>query len=94
MAFTIKPTGHHVELVKSNSESQEEEEFTPKQQRKIIRHIDRRLIVMLSFMHTVSLIDRGNLGTAAVAGMNKELHLDGMQYVSLFPLAPLYLQEQ
>lgn len=57
-------------------------EFTPEQQRKIIRHIDRRLIVMLGFLHTVALIDRGNLGTAAVAGMKEELRLVGTQYVS------------
>lgn len=52
------------------------------EQRKIIRHIDVRLVVMLGFLHTVALIDRGNLGTASVAGMQKELHLHGTQYVS------------
>lgn len=52
------------------------------EQRKIIRRIDVRLVVMLGFLHTVALIDRGNLGTASVAGMQKELHLHGTQYVS------------
>lgn len=81
MISTEKPAGDHVELVKPTFQSQD---FTTKQKRKVVWHIDRRLIVMLGFLHTVSLIDRGNLGTASVAGMKKELHLDGMKYVSSF----------
>ncbi|GIJ90269.1 hypothetical protein Asppvi_009223 [Aspergillus pseudoviridinutans] len=71
-----------LDLQKPNREDQLEEtrRFTPQEQRKIIWRIDRRLIVMLGFLHTVALIDRGNLGTAAVAGMVKELHLKGTQY--------------
>lgn len=79
MASPEKPTGDHVELVKPSSESQD---FSPKEKREVVRRIDRRLIVMLGFLHTVSLIDRGNLGAASVAGMKKELQLDGMKYVS------------
>ncbi|KAF7170329.1 hypothetical protein CNMCM5623_002773 [Aspergillus felis] len=80
-----KSSNTHVEtfdLQKSNREDQLEEtsRFNPQEQRKIIWRIDRRLIVMLGFLHTVALIDRGNLGTAAVAGMVKELHLKGTQY--------------
>ncbi|KAL5363301.1 major facilitator superfamily domain-containing protein [Aspergillus floccosus] len=65
------------------------DEPTPQEQRRIVRRIDRRLIVMLGFLHTVALIDRGNLGTAAVAGMKEELHLVGTRYstiaVAFFP---------
>jgi hypothetical protein len=56
-------------------------DFSPLEQRKIVHRVDRRLIVMLGFLHMVSLIDRGNLGTAAVAGMTSELHLVGARYV-------------
>ncbi|RAL08057.1 MFS general substrate transporter [Aspergillus homomorphus CBS 101889] len=60
-----------------------------KEERRILHRVDRRLIVMLGFLHTVSLIDRGNLGTASVAGMTKQLHLVGMRYsiiaVAFFP---------
>lgn len=55
------------------------------EQRRIIRKIDLRLILMLGFLHCVCLIDRGNLGTAAVAGMEQELRLVGTQYVSYTP---------
>ncbi|KAF9883376.1 hypothetical protein FE257_003543 [Aspergillus nanangensis] len=68
---------------------EEDGEFAPEEQRKIIHRIDHRLIVMLGFLHTVSLIDRGNIGTAAVAGMKQELRLVGTQYsiiaVAFFP---------
>ncbi|RAH75478.1 MFS general substrate transporter [Aspergillus aculeatinus CBS 121060] len=60
-----------------------------KEERRILHRVDRRLIVMLGLLHTVSLIDRGNLGTASVAGMTKQLHLIGMRYsiiaVAFFP---------
>lgn len=43
--------------------------FTPEQQKKIIRRIDFRLVPTLGFMYAVSLMDRTNLGIAAIAGM-------------------------
>ena len=32
---------------------------------------------MLGFLRTVSLLDRGNVGSAAIAGMLKDLYLVG-----------------
>lgn len=58
--------------------------YSYQEQRKIIRRVDIRLILMLGFLHCVCLIDRGNLGGAAVAGLTKELRLVGNQYVSCF----------
>ena len=43
--------------------------FTPEEQKKIIWRIDCRLVLTLGFMYCVSLMDRTNLGIAAVAGM-------------------------
>ena len=43
--------------------------FTPEEQRKIIWRIDRRLVLTCGFMYCVSLMDRTNLGIAAVGGM-------------------------
>ena len=48
-------------------------EFTPEEQKKIIRRIDRRLVLTLGFMYCVSLMDRTNLGIASVAGMAVDL---------------------
>ncbi|KAF2766555.1 MFS general substrate transporter [Teratosphaeria nubilosa] len=54
--------------------------FTPEQQKAIIRRIDRRLVLTLGFMYCVSLMDRTNLGIAAVAGMSVDLKLIGNRY--------------
>lgn len=42
--------------------------FTPREQRHIIHKIDRRLILGLGLLFAASLIDRTNLGNAAIAG--------------------------
>ena len=46
----------------------EEVEFTPEQQRKILHKVDRRLITVSGLLVAVSLMDRANLGNAAIAG--------------------------
>lgn len=47
--------------------------LTPEEQKKIIWRIDVRLVLTLGFMYCVSLMDRTNLGIAAVAGMAYDL---------------------
>ncbi|KAJ5604961.1 hypothetical protein N7510_010115 [Penicillium lagena] len=58
----------------------EDLEFGYDEQRKIIHRIDRRLIGVLGFLHMVSLMDRGNIGAAAIAGMKQGLDLVGFRY--------------
>lgn len=67
-----KPPG--VEGIEDISErtSTEDEEFTPEQQKKIIRRIDLRLVTMTGLAYCISLMDRTNLSMAAIAGY--ELH--------------------
>lgn len=54
--------------------------FTPEQQRKIIRRIDKRLVLTLGVLYAVSLMDRTNTGIAVVAGMGVDLVLVGSRY--------------
>ncbi len=54
--------------------------FTPAEQTKIIRRIDRRLVLTLGFMYCVSLMDRTNTGIAAIAGMAVDLDLISNRY--------------
>jgi len=55
--------------------------FTPEEQKKIIRRIDRRLVVTVGLMYCVSLMDRTNLGSANIAGMGRDLRLNiGTRY--------------
>jgi MFS family permease len=49
--------------------------FTPKEQRSIIRRIDRRLVVTVGALYCVSLMDRTNMSFANIAGMDAELKL-------------------
>ncbi|KAF2718501.1 retrograde regulation protein 2 [Polychaeton citri CBS 116435] len=57
--------------------------FTPEEQKKIIRRIDRRLVLTCGFMYCVSLMDRTNTGIAVVAGMGVDLVLIGFRYSAL-----------
>jgi len=54
--------------------------LSPEEQKRVIRRIDYRLVLTLGFMYCVSLMDRTNLGVAAVAGMNVDLMLIGFRY--------------
>jgi hypothetical protein len=54
--------------------------FTPAEQMKIIRRVDRRLVLTLGFLYCVSLMDRTNLGIAVVSGMGVDLKLTGSRY--------------
>jgi sugar phosphate permease len=69
--------------------------FTPEEQKKIIKRIDRRLVLTLGFLYCVSLMDRTNLGIAVVAGMGVDLVLSGNRYsiiVLLFFITYVLLQ--
>lgn len=87
--------GDHVEKTMTEvSNDRHISEFTPAQQRKIIHRIDRRLVLTLGAMYCVSLMDRTNLGNAAIAGMTtdlKMLHTDRYSLVSLIFFIPYVL---
>ncbi|KAK2685555.1 hypothetical protein QWA68_015419 [Fusarium oxysporum] len=55
-------------------------DYTPEEERRILRKIDRRVVVTLGCLYCVSLIDRVNLGAANIAGMGRELELVGTRY--------------
>lgn len=59
--------------------------FTPEEQKKIIRRIDYRLVPTLGFMYAVSLMDRTNLGIAAVAGMGVGMSINATSESSSGP---------
>ncbi|KGO76716.1 Major facilitator superfamily domain, general substrate transporter [Penicillium italicum] len=68
---------HRIEDIAGKSPpSDEDDEFTPQEQKKIIRRIDLRLVTMTGLAYCISLMDRTNLSMAAVAGLKKELQLD------------------
>ncbi len=56
------------------------EGFSEEEVKAVKRKVDWRLIPILSALYAISLIDRTNLGLAAVAGMNAQLRLTSLQY--------------
>lgn len=79
-----QPEYSHDSPTKLSSEHQEDitHGFTEKEQKAIIRRIDRRLVVTVGAMYCVSLMDRTNMSAANIAGMSLELELTGYRYVS------------
>ncbi|KAI4111757.1 MAG: hypothetical protein LQ339_000214 [Xanthoria mediterranea] len=58
--------------------------YSYREQRKIIHRIDRRLVITCGIIYCFSLIDRGNLGNASIAGMTKDLELGvGFRYSTI-----------
>jgi hypothetical protein len=51
-----------------SSDGEYDSEFTPKEQRAIIHRIDRRLVITVGVLYCISLMDRTNLASAAIAG--------------------------
>ncbi|TKX25770.1 MFS transporter-like protein 31 [Elsinoe australis] len=51
-------------------------EFSPKDQRRITRKLDIRLVLTTGVVYCVSLMDRTNLSAASLAGMNRELRMN------------------
>ena len=72
----------HVDAANAVDEQDDSHGFTPTEQRRIIRRVDRRLVVTVGAMYCVSLMDRTNMSAANIAGMSQELLLTGFRYVS------------
>lgn len=84
MDMKTKQQTAHVEQPESKDVEQDApiDDFSPAEQRRIKRRIDRRLVTTCGVMYCISLVDRTNLSAAAIAGMNDELNLIGDRYVN------------
>ncbi len=49
---------------------------------KLVRKIDIRLLPMLVLMYIMNYLDRNNIAAARLAGLQKDLHLTGTQYLT------------
>ncbi|KAE8402223.1 major facilitator superfamily domain-containing protein [Aspergillus pseudonomiae] len=59
----------------------DDEEYTYEEQRKIVHRADRRLVVIAGLGYCISLMDRSNVSTASIAGMNEDLKMtEGYRY--------------
>lgn len=70
----------NVELVESDSTSPREYGFDEKATKKLIRKIDWILLPFLALLYLLSFLDRANIGNARLAGLEKDLRMEGLDY--------------
>ncbi len=58
-------------------------EYSEEEARRVIRKLDWRILPFTVILYTFSVLDRGNLGNAKLAGLEAELALTGPQYTWL-----------
>lgn len=64
--------------IKNDVETASAELFIdPAAEKRLVRKLDMWLAPMMVLFFLVSYLDRSNIGNAAIAGMNEDLHLDG-----------------
>lgn len=56
------------------------EEEREAMEKKLVRKIDARLLIMLVVMYILNYLDRNNIASAKLAGLDKDLNLKGNQY--------------
>jgi hypothetical protein len=75
-----KPISSHIEhkpgdVTHLDEYERSSTEYDPAFVKRTIRKLDIRLLIILGAMYSIALIDRTNLSSARVAGMNVELNL-------------------
>ena len=48
--------------------------------KRLLRKIDRNILPVLSILYLLSFLDRSNIGNARLAGLEKDLHMKGLDY--------------
>lgn len=48
--------------------------------KRLVRKIDLNLLPVLSILYLLSFLDRSNIGNARLAGLEKDLHMTGLDY--------------
>jgi len=80
---TIDEKGGRVELyetVSTDSQTSIGPVFDEKATRRLVRKIDMRLLPFLALLYLLSFLDRTNIGNARLAGLEKSLHMEGLNY--------------
>ncbi|KAI9713436.1 MAG: hypothetical protein M1820_000818 [Bogoriella megaspora] len=54
--------------------------YTPDEEKAVVRKLDRRLVLFMALLYMLSFLDRSNIGNARIAGMVRDLRLNGSQY--------------
>lgn len=54
--------------------------YTPDEESRVLRKLDRNLVAFLALLYALSFLDRSNIGNAHLAGLGADLHLSSRQY--------------
>lgn len=68
------------ETISASSESEQEHLFDEKATARLVRKIDLRLLPFLALLYLLSFLDRTNIGNARLAGLEKSLKMEGLDY--------------
>lgn len=80
MNESTEPKNLTVKLIEHAVDESNQPRYDDQETRKLLRRVDYRLLPILTFLYLVSFLDRGNIGNARVAGMNKDLNLSSSQF--------------
>jgi hypothetical protein len=92
MEETKDERAQHNELSSGTDSPQPLVEYDAKEEKKLMRRVDRRLLPILGALYSIALIDRTNISAARISGMDVDLRLDiGNRYtVALVVFFPPY----
>ncbi|KAG9203960.1 hypothetical protein G6514_002121 [Epicoccum nigrum] len=54
--------------------------YTPDEDRRVLRKLDRKLVGFMALLYCLSFLDRTNIGNARIAGMQRDLQLSSKQF--------------
>ena len=73
--------------IKEVSDADNEVGFSKPETSRLLRKLDRTLLPFLSLLYLLSFLDRANIGNAKLAGLEKDLNMEGYDY-SVSPKPP------
>lgn len=76
----VAKDGITVDMVESASTSSSNIGYDEKATAKLVRKIDWTLLPFLALLYLLSFLDRTNIGNARLAGLEKSLHMKGLDY--------------
>ena len=57
-----------------------EVEFAEAEEKRVLKKLDRRVVLFVALLYLLSYLDRSNIGNARIAGLEQDLQLTGDQY--------------
>ena len=80
VSVTEKDIKANVDLIESASNDSSDFGYDERQEKALIRKIDRKLLPLLTILYLLSFLDRTNIGNARLFGLEKDLGMKGLDY--------------